>query len=97
MTDKDDLGVRQFLTEIGTHSVSMTVSGLLTTDALIAWAANPATVLQTMTFTITGIGAYTGSFGLSSFEHSGEEGASAATFSATFESSGSIPFTAAGA
>jgi len=95
ITDKDDAGIRTLLDGIGTHSVEMTVSGVLKGTALIAWAEDEATVLQTMTFDVPTIGSYTGSFGISTFEHSGSEGAEAATFSASFVSSGAIPFTAA--
>jgi len=95
ITDKDDAGIRTLLDGIGTHSVEMTVSGVIKGSTLIAWAEDETDVLNTMTFDIATIGSYTGSFGISTFEHSGGEGAEAGTFSATFVSSGAIPWTAA--
>jgi predicted secreted protein len=95
ITDKDDAGIRTFLGEIGTFSMSMTCSGILTDDTLIDWAADSTDVLKTMTFVITGIGSYSGQFGVASFTQGGNDGAEAATFQATFESAGAVTFTAA--
>jgi predicted secreted protein len=94
ITDKDDAGVRTLLNEIGVISMSMTCSGVLKDDTLIEWAADSTDVLKTMTFVIDGIGSYSGDFGIASFTQGGNEGAEAATFQATFESSGPITFTA---
>lgn len=94
-TDKDDEGVRQLLDTIGVHSISMTCSGILKDATLAEWASDPETVLQSCQFEIDGIGTFEGDFGMSAFEIGGEDGANAATFSATFESAGSITFTAA--
>jgi len=96
-TDKDDLGVRSLLSEIGVWSMEMTVSGRIKTTALTTWAATPTDVLKTMTFLITGIGSFTGSFGMSSHGVGGSDGAEAATFEATFVSDGAIVYTPAGA
>lgn len=93
ITDKDDVGIRTFLTEIGTFSMSMTCSGVLVDDTLIDWASDSTDVLKTMTFVITGIGSYSGSFGVASFTQGGNDGAEAATFQATFESAGAVTFT----
>lgn len=94
-TNKDDAGVRKLLDEIGLHSVSMSMSGIITNDALIDWAEDPDEVLKTMTFVVSGIGSFAGSFGVASFEIGGDDGPNAATFSATFESAGAITFTSA--
>ena len=95
ITDKDDAGIRTFLDEIGTISLSMTCSGILKNDTLIDWAADSTDVLKAMTFVITGIGSYSGQFGIASFTQGGNDGSEAATFQATFESAGAITFTAA--
>lgn len=95
ITDKDDASVRKLLNEIGTYSVSLTCSGILKDDTLADWAADPDDVLKTMTFVVTGIGTYSGSFGIASFTAGGNDGAEAATFQATFESGGAVSFTAA--
>ena len=95
ITDKDDAGVRKLLDEIGVISLSLTCSGILKSNALATWSSNPTDVLKTMTFVVTGIGTYSGQFGIASFTAGGNEGAEAATFQATFESAGAITFTAA--
>jgi len=94
ITNKDDLGVRKLLSEIGLISLSMTCSGVLTTDTLIDWASDASDVLKSMNFVITGIGSYSGSFGIASFTQGGNDGAEAATFQATFESADAVTFTA---
>ena len=94
-TDKDDAGVRQYIAELGTFSMSMSCSGHMDGTALLV-AANSTTLgTHAMTFVITGLGTYAGDFCITSFEVSGEEGADTAKFSASFESSGATPFTAA--
>jgi predicted secreted protein len=95
ITDKDDAGVRKLLDEIGVISLSLTCSGILKSNALADWSSDPTDVLKTMTFVVTGIGTYSGQFGIASFTAGGNEGAEAATFQATFESAGAITFTAA--
>lgn len=95
ITDKDDEGARTFLDELGAVSMSMTCSGILKDGSLIAWAADSTDVLKAMTFVITGVGSYSGTFGIASFTQGGNEGAEYATFQATFESSGLVAFTAA--
>lgn len=94
ITDKGDSGIRTFLSEIGTFSMSMTCSGRLDGTTLLDIARDSANVLNSFTFDIDGVGTFSGSFGISSFEVGGEDGANAATFSATFESSGAITWTA---
>lgn len=95
ITNKDDAGVRKLLDEIGLHSVSISMSGIITDAALIDWAKDPTDVLKSCSFVVTGIGTFAGSFGLASFEIGGEDGPNAATFSATLESAGAVTFTAA--
>ena len=95
ITDKDDEGVRKLLDEIGLHSVEMTVSGIIKGDTLLDWAADPTDVLKSMTFVIDGIGSLAGSFGMTSFNTGGNDGAEAATFEASFSSAGAITYAAA--
>lgn len=94
-TDKDDAGVRQYLSELATFSMSMSCEGKLDGDVLHALARDDSTALHSFTFTITGLGSYSGSFCITSFEVSGADGAETATFKASFESSGDIVWTAA--
>jgi len=93
-TNKDDNGVRKLLNEIGLWSMDMSCNGIMTAADLTDWAEDPTDVLKTLTFEVDGIGDFTGSFGMTSFEIGGDDGANAATFSASFSSSGAIPFTA---
>ena len=94
-TDKDDDGIRQYIAELGTFSMSMSCSGHLDGTALLV-AANSTTLgTHAMTFIITGLGTYAGNFCITSFEVTGEEGADTAKFSASFESGGAVTFTAA--
>ena len=94
-TDKDPAGVRQYLAELGTFSMSMSCSGHLDGSVLLVAANSPTIGTHAMTFVITGLGTYAGDFCITSFEASGEEGADTARFSASFESSGTVTFTAA--
>jgi predicted secreted protein len=96
-TDKDDAGVRQYLSELGTFSMSMSCSGHLDGNTLLLLANSTTTGTHTLDFDITGLGVYSGPFCITSFEITGEEGADTAKFSASFESGGAISYTAAGA
>jgi predicted secreted protein len=92
ITDKDDVGVRAYLSELGSFSMSMSCEGRLDGDVLAALARDSATALHTFTFDIDGIGAYSGSWCVTSFEVSGAD-PDGATFTASFESSGAITWT----
>ena len=94
-TDKDDAGVRQYIAELGTFSMSMSCSGHLDGTALLVAANSPTLGTHAMTFVIIGLGTYAGNFAITSFEVTGEEGADTARFSASFESGGAVTFTAA--
>jgi len=94
-TDKDDDGIRQYIAELGTFSMSMSCSGHLDGTALLVAANSPTLGTHAMTFIITGLGTYAGNFCITSFEVTGEEGADTAKFSASFESGGAVTFTAA--
>lgn len=95
ITDKGSSGIRTYLSEIGTFSMSMTCSGRFDGVTLLDIARDSASVLNSFTFDIDGVGAFSGSFAIATFEVGGEDGANAATFSATFESSGAVTWTAA--
>jgi len=92
-TDKDDAGVRQYLSELGTFSMSMSCSGHLDGNTLLVLANSTTTGTHTFDFVIDGLGTYSGPFCITSFEVSGEEGADTVRFSASFESGGAITFT----
>lgn len=92
-TDKDDAGVREYLAELGTHSMSMSCSGHLDGDVLAGLARSTTAGVHALAFDIDGIGAYAGNFCITSFEMTGDEGADTVRFSASFESSGAITYT----
>jgi len=94
-TDKDDAGVRQYLAELGTFSMSMSCSGHLDGDVLGALARSTTAGVHAFTFDIDGLGAYSGNWCITSFGITGNEGAETAQFSASFESGGDITWTAA--
>jgi predicted secreted protein len=96
ITDKDDSGVRTLLDEIGTWSISGTLSGVLKGTTLIDLVKDPtAAPLNTFDIELVGIGTWSGSFFITSFETTGEEGENPATFSCNIDSSGTITWTAA--
>lgn len=96
ITDKDDAGVRTLLDEIGTWSISGTVSGVLKGTTLIDLVKSPsASPLNTLNIELTGLGSWGGEFFITSLETSGEDGENPATFSCNIESSGAITWTAA--
>jgi TP901-1 family phage major tail protein len=98
ITDKDDMPWKTLL-EGGIQSVSISCSGLLETDRpgivsapdMIALAL--AATIRTYQFVMDGMGTFEGEFQIRSYEPAGSHEA-AGTFSASFESSGPITFTA---
>jgi TP901-1 family phage major tail protein len=95
ITDKDDESVRALLDDaLASMSKTLSCSGILKGTALIEWDEDETDVLKTLNFIVAGVGTYSGQFGLASFSIGGEH-EDAATFEATFESSGAISFTVA--
>ncbi len=95
ITDKDDSGVRTFLDDIGTQSISLSCEGVLKDDTLqgLARSAGEGTALHYFEIEVASIGTYRGQFAITSFELGGASGSEAMTFTASFESSGPITFT----
>lgn len=93
-TSKSDNGVRTYINELAVTSMSMSCEGRQDGDVLHALARDATTALHTFTFEIEGEGSHSGSFCITSFEVNGPD-ADVATFSASFESSGVIAWTAA--
>ncbi len=98
-TTKDSAGVREYLTDLGLQSVSMSCSGLATDQhktivGLAKNSINAGAALHWFEFDITDIGKFRGQFGIASFELGGEDGAATATFSMSLESSGAVTWTA---
>ena len=95
ITDKDDDGIRTLLDDVSVRSVEMSVEGLLDGSTLIAKSLGTTTsMIDDYIMDIDGVGTVAGKFHLSSFEVGGPH-EDAATFSASFASSGAITFTAA--
>jgi predicted secreted protein len=96
ITDKDDDGVRTLLDEVGTWSISGTISGVLKGDTLIQLVNDPtASPLNDFEIEIVGIGTWAGEFAITSLETTGEDGENPVTFTASIESSGSVTWTGA--
>jgi predicted secreted protein len=94
ITDMEDAGVVTLLDDIGTKSFEFSAEGVLTTSRMLTLAAaqTSGTALHLMKFEVHSLGDIEGEFFISSFEGSGTEGTEAATFSASFQSSGAITF-----
>lgn len=94
ITDKDDVGVRTLLDDIGTKGLEMTCEGVLidNTFAALANAAAATSALHDFEFEMGSVGTYSGSFFISSFEMSGAEGTDPATFTMSVQSSGAVTF-----
>jgi TP901-1 family phage major tail protein len=96
VTTDDDAGVRQLLSAPGQIDVSISVSGILTSDQLMTEALSATGRTQTTTFTFQGgfVGSpdhmsFSGSFFLSSLKL-GAEYQGAQTFDAEFQSAGAV-------
>ena len=96
ITDKDDSGIRTMLAEYGTWSVDLTVSGVLVGTQLSNLVqSNDSTVLHAFEIewgASAALGTWSGTFFITSFEVSGEEGDNPATFTASLQSSGNVTF-----
>jgi len=96
ITDKDDSGIRTMLADYGTWSVDLTISGVLVGTTLSALVeSDDSTVLHDFEIewgASAALGTWSGTFFISSFEVSGEEGDSPATFTANLQSSGNVTF-----
>lgn len=95
-TNDDNNGIRQLLDEPGQVEVSISVSGILTNDALLQEALSVADRGQTMSFIMPGgwtgspsFQTLSGGFFMSSFSITGEY-QGAATFEAEFQSSSTV-------
>jgi len=101
ITTKDDTGVRTLLNDVGVKSMSMSCSGVLAAAAQhrtltgLAQAAAAGSALHFFEIIATGVGTVRGQWFITSFEWSGEDGASPATFTMSLESSGAMTWTAA--
>jgi predicted secreted protein len=95
VTDKDSVGWRTLLADVGSRSVDANVEGILIGDTLLALGVGAGSaLLPAATITVESIGVFAGNFYLNSVELGGAmDGEN--TFSATLQSSGVITFTAA--
>lgn len=94
VTTKSDDGIQTLLYQIGKFSIEIPFEGILEDAVLIGIAADAApTALGEGTVTIGTIGTLTGSFYLSGFTVTGEDGPNAIGYNATLMSSGAVTFT----
>ena len=97
VTNDDDAAVRKLLNEPGQIDISINVAGILKNETLIQESLDAADRVQATEFRWPGSvsnGKLAGDFFLASFGITGEH-QGAATFEATFESAGTVAFTAA--
>lgn len=96
ITNKDSAGIRALLPAAGVQSMTVTGSGVFT-DSVAETTMRTGfggAALLACSFIIPDLGTYSGSFQLTSLEYSGEYNGEA-TYSMTFESGGTIAFSAA--
>lgn len=97
VTTDDDNGWRKLLTTPGVKSVEVTVGGISSDEVLLAEFYNASTTGETLQVDLPSSlatpGNLSGTFHLSSFEITGEHDG-AVEFSATFQSSGAVSYTA---
>ena len=94
VTDKDSVGWRTLLADVGSRSVDANVEGILIGDTLLTLGVGAGSaLLPAATITVESLGVFAGNFYLNSVELGGAmDGEN--TFSATLQSSGVITFTA---
>lgn len=96
ITNKDSSNLRTLLPAAGVQSITISGSGVFTdSTAETTMRTNfGGASLQTIDFVIPDLGTYAGDFLCTSLEYAGEYNGEA-TYSMTFEGSGTITFTAA--
>ena len=96
ITNKDSANVRTLLPAAGVQSLTISGSGVFTdSTAETTMRSNfGGSALQDMDFVIPDLGTYAGNFLCTSLEYAGEYNGEA-TYSMTYESGGTITFTAA--
>lgn len=95
ITDKDDNGIQTLLNDYGKWSCSLSCSGILVgTQLSTLMASNSTSQLIDMQIEWgASLGTWVGSFFITDFETSGEDGDSPATFSCNLTSSGNVAVT----
>ena len=100
VTTDDDAGWRTLLATPGVKSVEVTAGGISSDEVLLAEFYNASTTGETLEITLptalASAGNISGTFHLASFEVTGEHDG-AVEFSATFQSSGAVVYTASSA
>lgn len=100
VTTDDDSGWRTLLATPGMKSVEVTAGGISSDEVLLAEFYNASTTGETLAITLpttlATAGSISGTFHLASFEVTGEHDG-AVEFSATFQSSGTVTYTASSA
>lgn len=93
ITDKDDLGVATFIdASVGTWAMSGGIEGILKDTTILALANATGQFTYDMEIAVGGLGTYSGTFGITNFSVTGQEGAEPGTFSMQIQSSGTITF-----
>ena len=101
VTTDDDNGWRTLLDDPGVRSIEVSVSGIADDEAVLAdiMAANDLTLALSATLptSLSNAGTVAGTFFVTNFEMNGGGPDGAVEFSATFQSSGEVTYTASSA
>lgn len=101
VTTDDDSGWRTLLDDPGVRSVEVTVSGIADDESVLAdiMAASDLTLALSATLptALASAGTLAGTFFVTNFEYNGGSPDGAVEFSATFQSSGAVTYTASSA
>ena len=95
ITSKDESGIVTLLDDIGTKQVSLAVSGVATDSTIgdLAHAAGAGVALHDFEIAVAALKTYDGSFFISDFEYTGDEGDNALLFTCSLTSSGVVTAT----
>lgn len=97
VTTDDDNGWRTLLDDPGVRSLEVTVGGIADDEAVLAdiMAASDLTLAMSISLPSSGTdGTLAGTFFVTSFENNGGSSDGSVEFSATFQSSGAVTYTA---
>lgn len=100
-TSKDEAGIRTLLNDLGSKSMEISCSGIMTNGAQhkslaeLVTESGEGTALYTFEVEVVGVGTWRGQWFITSFKIGGEDGANHATFEMSMASAGTIAFTAA--
>ena len=95
ITDKDDLGIMDYLDDTGTQSLSLNCEGVMTDTTLLdlAKANGSGNAKNYFEVAIGSLATVAGNFLITNFSATGEDGDNPITFSCTLTSAGAMTWT----